>query len=131
MRIPSFAIRGKITVAITSLLLVMLLMGGMALQKLRVLDATVNDITGNYLLAIGFLADMNDADKSYRLDVLQLVTIVRNDPALTEQVLRMAETHLAQHARAEALYAPTVATPAEASGLGHAITSFVAEVRAA
>ena len=113
MRMPSFTIRGKITVTMASLLVVILLLGGIAVQRFRVLDETVNSITGNYMPAIGYLDEMNSADLSLRIAVVQLVSI-GGDPALREQLLRAVEERRARRAKAEALYAPAVVTPAEA-----------------
>ena len=113
VHIPTFAIRDKIAVAMTSLLLVVVLVGGIALQKFSALNTTVEEITKNYLPAIGYLAEMNASDLAIRTSVIQLVTLGK-DPAQREQPLRSIEERRARYAKAESVYAPTVVTPAEA-----------------
>jgi methyl-accepting chemotaxis protein len=113
MKIPALAIRGKIAVAIASLLIVVLLVGGMALQKFYALNATVEDITGNYLVAIERLAEMNDADLSLRLAMLQVATQGK-DASKRDELFAAQEEQRALHRKAQALYEPTVVTKAEA-----------------
>ena len=115
MHFSTVAIRGKIAIAMASLLLVVLLLGGISLMKFRALDDTVDDITSNYLQAIGYLSDMNAADLSIRVGMLRILALDKDkDKATREQEFRDVAEHRARHAKAEALYAPTAVTPAEA-----------------
>ena len=112
MRIPTFAIRGKIMATMASLLLVVLLVGGIALQKFNALNTTVRDITGNYLLSIGYLADMNAADMTIWRSVMELATLGK-DTAVRDRAFQTIMENRTRRAKAEALYAPTVTTPQE------------------
>jgi len=97
----------------TSLLLIVLLVGGLALQKFNTLNTTIRDITGNYLLAIGYLADMNAANMTISRSVAEIVTFGK-DTVVLDQALQTIKETRARGAKAEALYAPTVVTPQEA-----------------
>src|SRR5689334_9251889 len=64
--ITDTSIRAKILAAFTAILAVMALMSAIALSRVAALNATVEDITTNYMLAIGYLDEMRVSSEAIR-----------------------------------------------------------------
>src|SRR3954454_11223040 len=59
--------RHKIVSGFSALVILIGLLGGVSIQKFMVLNGSVEAITSNYMLAIGYLADMRSSVLRYRL----------------------------------------------------------------
>jgi methyl-accepting chemotaxis protein len=106
------SIRNKIFAAFISLLLVIGMIGVSSIQKFSVMNGSVEEITGNYLLAIGYISDMRSAVLHYRL-ALTKGTLQRVTGGEVDQLRKTLAGSLARLAEVEAKYAPTVVTDEE------------------
>ncbi len=106
------SIRNKIFAAFASLLLVIGIIGVSSIQKFAVMNGSVQEITGNYLQAIGYISDMRSIVLHYRLaltkGILQRAT--GGDVDELRKALVGWSTKLAE---LEARYAPSVVTSEE------------------
>lgn len=110
--LANLSIRNKIIGAFVSLLLVIAVLGSTAIEKFAVMNTSVDELTTNYLIAIGYLSDMRGAVLHYHL----ALTKGLSDKAIADSV-QVLDKSLADWTTAlatpEAKYAPTVVTPEE------------------
>jgi methyl-accepting chemotaxis protein len=111
-RLANLSIRNKIIGAFVSLLLVTAILGFTATEKFAVMNASVDELTSNYMKSIGYLAEMRGAFLEYRLALTKGLL----DKADADSALALDKS-LADWAAAlaapEAKYAPTAVTAEE------------------
>ncbi|HVJ53712.1 MAG TPA: methyl-accepting chemotaxis protein [Aliidongia sp.] len=112
-RLDNLSIRGKLTIAFVLLLTVIGAVGGTAIQRFAGLNASVEDITQNYMLAIGYLGEMRASASDYRGPLARGI-LVGTDAAAQAQVDALLKAALDTYNSNESKYAPTVITPEEA-----------------
>jgi methyl-accepting chemotaxis protein len=106
------SIRNKIFAAFASLLLVIGIIGVSSIQKFVVMNGSVQEITGNYLQAIGYVSDMRNATLNYRL-VLTKAVLQRVAGGDVDQLRKALTGWATKLAEVESKYAPTVVTSEE------------------
>ena len=126
----NLSIRSKIVAAFASLLIVIAALGWTSVQKFVVLKSSVDEITGNYMLAIDYLSEMRGLSFKYRLAVANaLMTSDSAQQSKQENTLPGLTEALAVQ---EAKYAPTVDTDSEKAIYAEyrsAWQSFLADVK--
>ena len=110
-------IRGRIAGGFAGLLLVIAALGGVALERTTALNANTQQITGNYLVASGYLAKMQVSEVTVRLLVRRLVEDGRSsgDVAASERAI---DARLQAVEGFQRQYEPTVELAAEAELYG-------------
>jgi methyl-accepting chemotaxis protein len=93
---------------------VVLLLGGVSLYKFRDLNKDTEEISQNYLVAIGYLDKMRSSLLVYRLSSVRVMQTNLTDDEARKQRKRMDEAR-AVFDEYNAKYAPTVVTAAEKS----------------
>ncbi|MFL5289087.1 MAG: methyl-accepting chemotaxis protein [Rhodopila sp.] len=107
--LANLSIRNKIIAGFLSLVIVIAALGLTSVQKFAVMNASVEEITTNYLLAIGYLSEMRGAILHYRLVLSKGVLHRASGQDVTTLGRSLAEWKTALAAQ-EAKYAPTVNT---------------------
>ena len=69
----NLSIRNKIVAAFCSLVVVIAVLGAASLQKFSTLNASVEDVTNDAMLGIGYLGEMRGAVLHYRLVVSKAI----------------------------------------------------------
>ena len=77
-RLRNLSIRSKLTAAFASLVVVILLLGITSIERFATMNASVVQVTGNYLLWIGYLAEMRNAVLHYRLELTKGILVKTN-----------------------------------------------------
>ena len=108
----NLSIRNKIVAAFCSLVVVIAVLGAASLQKFSTLNASVEDVTNDAMLGIGYLGEMRGAVLHYRLVVSKAIYGKASGGDLDAIEKSLAEWNTALGAP-EAKYAPTVATDEE------------------
>ena len=68
-RLANWSIRNKIIAAFSSLVIVIAVLGFASIEKFSAMNASVEEITGDTMLAIGYLSEMRSSVLQYRLAV--------------------------------------------------------------
>jgi methyl-accepting chemotaxis protein len=68
-RLANWSIRNKIIAAFSSLVVVIAVLGFASIEKFSAMNASVEEITGDTMLAIGYLSEMRSSVLHYRLAV--------------------------------------------------------------
>ena len=68
-RLANWSIRNKIIAAFSSLVIVIAVLGFASIEKFSAMNASVEEITGDTMLAIGYLSEMRSSVLHYRLAV--------------------------------------------------------------
>jgi methyl-accepting chemotaxis protein len=108
----NLSIRNKIICSFLTLVLLIAALGFTSVQRFAALNNSVEEITTNYMLALGYLADMRGAILHYRLGLrAEAMNRARHDSgAALEETLGKWTAALAVP---EAKYSPTVVTETE------------------
>jgi methyl-accepting chemotaxis protein len=110
-RLANMSIRSKIICAFSALMVIIVALGITAVQRLSVLNGTVETITSDTLVGTGYLSEMRGAILHYRLALTKAIlgkADVKGD-ALDRTLAEWSTAVAAQ----EAKYAPTVETAEE------------------
>ncbi len=111
-RLANMPIRIKILMSFAVILAFLAGLGGMSLQRASVTNATVEDITTNYMLAIDYLGNMRTSFANYRIALMR--AILEGDDKTARQTAEAAlGAPLKTYQENDAKYAPTVVTEAE------------------
>src|ERR1700760_3749951 len=103
----NLSIRNKIVAGLLPLILLLGAVGTTSIQKFAQMNEKADSITTNYMLAIGYLADMRAAVLHYRLDITKAVLRrTTRDQAAT--VKKQLDGWLAKLDAGDAQYALTV-----------------------
>ena len=106
------SIRNKTLAAFASMLLVIATVGLLSIQRFSTMDNSVQEITGNYLQAIGDISDMRGAVLNYRLSLTKSV-LLRAAGGDVDQLQKTLTGWRTKLAAVEKGYAPTVVTSEE------------------
>ena len=110
--ISDISIRAKILAAFVGVFAMMALMSGIALSRVGALNATVENITTNYLLAIGYLDEMRVSSEALRrLNAQQLASA--GDPSAVQAARAAMQKELDAFATSDGKYGPTITTANE------------------
>ncbi len=112
-RVANLPIRSKILMSFTVVLALFAGLGGMSLQRASVTNATVEDITTNYMLALDYLGNMRTGFANYRIGLLRAM-LQHDDKAARQAAEAGLVAPLKDYQENEAKYAATVVTEAEA-----------------
>lgn len=106
------SIRAKIVAAFVTVFAMMALMSGIALFRIAALNGTVEEITTNYLLAIGYLDEMRVSSEGMRrLNAQQLANA--SDRSALQAIRADLKEELETYAANDGKYGPTVVTDVE------------------
>jgi methyl-accepting chemotaxis protein len=110
--LANLSIRGKIIAGFLSLVVVIAALGLTSIQRFAVMNDSVEQVTTNYMLAIGYLSEMRGAILHYRLALVKgvLHRIGGGDVPALRKTLADWKAALAVQ---EAKYAPTIETDRE------------------
>jgi methyl-accepting chemotaxis protein len=106
-RLANLSIRNKIICAFSALMVVIAALGFTAVQRFSVLNDTVETITGDSLLGIGYLSEMRGAILHYRLALTKGI-LGTTDASKLDDLDRTLTEWSRVVAAQEAKYAPTV-----------------------
>ncbi|MFL5279578.1 MAG: MCP four helix bundle domain-containing protein [Rhodopila sp.] len=70
--------RNKVIAGFLPLVLLLGAVGATSIQKFAVMNQEVEAITGNYMLAIGYLSEMRNGVMHYRLDITRGILVRDN-----------------------------------------------------
>ena len=110
----NLSIRTKLIAGFASLLLLMAVQGIVAIQKFSAMNASVEELTANYMLAINYLSEMRSDILRYRLVVTK--SILRGESGERFDASAQAMDRLLDDLKEQdAKYTPTIDTDTERS----------------